>query len=132
MMKTMIYGFLTACLCLVFMECCVFSQQGKDPSDQGDSYNNSKQVVKTVENLKFVVEEDRPIEKVGGVYQPLSLDNYVAYKFDRLEKKMNETSTALEKEIKDLSRKVDLLDQKVQGFAVASKLKENSSGNDHR
>lgn len=92
----------------------VFSQQGSKSKEEELANFNVTRVVKTVDGLNFVVAEDRPIQKVGGIYRPVSLDAYVTYKVNKLEKKMNETTAELEKKIQNLSTQVDVLNQKVE------------------
>lgn len=109
------------CLYLALAPSVVFSQPQDSDTKAEQSPYPSKQIVKTVDNLKFVVEEDRPIEKIGGVYQPASLENYMAMKLDKMDKKMNETDASLEKEIKDLAARVNVLEQKIKSLEASAR-----------
>ena len=92
----------------------------KTEDDEANAYNVTRSV-KTVQNLNFRVEDDRPIEKVAGVYRPIDLDSYIALKFNKLEKKMNEKDAALGKMIDELSTRVAALEKKQKSAALESK-----------
>jgi hypothetical protein len=71
----------------------------------------TRRVIKTVDGLNFNVEEDRPIVKQDGVYQPLGIDSYVALKIERLRKEMQARITALEERIALLEASLKTLQQ---------------------
>jgi len=83
-------------------------EEYKTENEEAKAYNVTRSV-KTVQGLNFRVEDDRPIEKVAGVYRPIDLDSYVALKFNKLEKKMTDINETLSKRIDELSAKVDEL-----------------------
>ena len=98
-----------------------FSQaEYKDDDAEARAYNTSRSV-KTVQNLNFRVEDDRPIVKVAGVYRPIDLDSYIALKFNMLDKKMNENDAALGKRIDELSARVDVLEKKLSALLAYKK-----------
>jgi len=86
-----------------------FSLEDYKTEDQEAIAYNVTRSVKTVQGLNFRVEDDRPIEKIAGVYRPIDLDSYIALKFNKLEKKMAEQNVALSKRIDELSARVDEL-----------------------
>jgi len=55
-------------------------------------------VIKVVNNLNFEVEEDRPIVKEGGLIKPMEFEQYVNYKFEKLEERIKK----LEQKINNL------------------------------
>ncbi|MBU1061783.1 MAG: hypothetical protein KJ952_03555 [Candidatus Omnitrophica bacterium] len=59
-------------------------------------------VVKTVDGLRFEVPEDRPIEKKHGIVAPMELDKYVAFKFSKVEKRLDKIEDFINKAEEDL------------------------------
>lgn len=109
---------LLMCFSLFFMAYDVVrSQQGASSGDEEIDNFTLNRVVKTVDGANFMVQQDRPIEKVDGIYRPISLEKYFTFKLEKLEKKMNETDAALEQKIQDLSKKLEALEQKVKEAA---------------
>src|SRR5512135_3628330 len=66
----------------------------KDEAGEAAAFNVTR-TTKTVAGLNFRVEEDRPIEKVAGVYRPIDIDSYVAFKINKLQRQMQELIAAL-------------------------------------
>ncbi len=87
-------------------------QEYKTNEEQAKAYNTTR-VIKTVDGLNFEVQEDRPIEKVGGVYKPIDTDAYVALKFNEMQKKIDERFSQMEERITDLSKRVEELNRKL-------------------
>ena len=107
-MKKMIRSIL-GMLIIFFIGRLAFSlEEYKTEDEEARAYNVSRSV-KTVQGLNFRVEDDRPIEKIAGVYRPIDLDSYIALKFNKLEKKMIDINETLSKRIDELSAKVDEL-----------------------
>lgn len=92
-------------------------EEYKTDADEAAAYNVTRSV-KTVDGLNFRVEEDRPIEKVGGVYRPIDVDSYIALKFNKLEKKINEITINLQNKIDVLSKRLDTLGNKVEDLSL--------------
>ncbi|MDD5138366.1 MAG: hypothetical protein WC409_06330 [Candidatus Omnitrophota bacterium] len=89
-------------------------------SNAGESaaYNVTR-VQKVVDGHVFWVEEDRPIEKVAGLYRPMDMDAYIQLKFSKLQQQLNDLANKtkarmddLEKRIVNLTKKVDQLEKK--------------------
>lgn len=106
-----IFFFAVSCYALLLQALPV--EEYKTEDEEAKAYNVTR-TVKTVNGLSFVVQEDRPIEKIAGVYRPIDLDSYVALKFGRLEKKMQDFFDALSKKIEELTRRVAALEAKEQ------------------
>ncbi len=107
-MKKMIRSIL-GILILFFIGRLAFSlEEYKTEDEEARAYNVTRSV-KTVQGLNFRVEDDRPIEKIAGVYRPIDLDSYIALKFNKLEKKMVDINEILSKRIDELSARVDEL-----------------------
>lgn len=106
-----IFFFAVSCYALLLQALPV--EEYKTEDEEAKAYNVTR-TVKTVNGLSFVVQEDRPIEKIAGVYRPIDLDSYVALKFGRLEKKMQDFFDALSKKIEELTRRVEVLEAKEQ------------------
>ena len=83
-------------------------EEYKTEDEEARAYNVTRSV-KTVQGLHFRVEDDRPIEKIAGVYRPIDLDSYIALKFNKLEKKMVDINDTLSKRIDELTARVDEL-----------------------
>jgi hypothetical protein len=90
-----------------------WAQGYKNEDEEARAYNVTR-TVKTVEGLNFVVEEDRPIEKVAGVYRPIDMDSYVALKFNKLQK-------TLEEKIAFLQERIDALEAEVARLKASRK-----------
>ena len=87
--------------------------QEKDYLDQEDLKEfKSARVTKTVGGLVFDVEADRPIEKVGGIYQPVSIDTYVAIKAKKLREGVEERLGAFEERLEALEARVEDLEER--------------------
>lgn len=85
---------------------------------ESEAYNVTR-VQKVVDGHVFWVEEDRPIEKVAGLYRPMDMDAYIQLKFSKLQQQLNDLANKtkarmddLEKRIVNLTKKVDLLEKK--------------------
>lgn len=107
-MKKMILSILGITI-LFFIGRLAFSlEEYKTEDEEARAYNVTRSV-KTVQGLNFRVEDDRPIEKIAGVYRPIDMDSYIALKFNKLEKKMADLNETLSKRIDELSARVDEL-----------------------
>jgi cell division protein FtsL len=106
--------FMTAIFGLFLFSCLVFSMDEYKTDEEASLAYNITQTTKTVEGLNFRVEEDRPIEKVAGVYRPIDLDAYISLKFGKLSKMISDLAAVTDKRIDDLAKKVDELTQKVK------------------
>lgn len=111
----------------VALACCfvsaffIFALEGEEfqtNADEARAYNVTRKE-KYVDGHIFYVEEDRPIQKVAGVYRPMDLDAYISLKFGKLQEEIaklrNETSSRmddLQSQIGDLSQKIELLSKK--------------------
>lgn len=91
-----------------------------DEAAANRAYNVTR-VTKTVDGLKFAVQEDRPIEKVGGIYKPIDIDSYVAYKFNKLEDELKKKFDEMSARIESLAKKVQEAQERI------SKLEESES-----
>ncbi|MFH0877368.1 MAG: hypothetical protein V1863_04005 [Candidatus Omnitrophota bacterium] len=108
-----------ACLGIFFMAHDVVRSQQDSLSWEEEMANFTvNRVVKTIDGARFVVEPDRPIEKVNGIYRPVGIERYFTFKLEKLELKMNESNQALErkleKKIEDLAEKQQALEQKLK------------------
>ncbi|MFH0940848.1 MAG: hypothetical protein V1840_03225 [Candidatus Omnitrophota bacterium] len=107
-MKKMVWSILSIFI-LFFIGRLAFSlEEYKTEDEEAKAYNVTRSV-KTVQGLHFRVEDDRPIEKIAGVYRPIDLDSYIALKFNKLEKKIADLNETLSKRIDELSARVDEL-----------------------
>jgi hypothetical protein len=86
-------------------------EERKDESEEAEAYNVTR-TIKTVAGLNFVVEEDRPIEKVGSIYRPIDMDSYVALKFNRLQAEMMDLLAVQEQKIAELTERVRVLEER--------------------
>lgn len=123
-------------LCLSFV--CIRLACGVDvyPTDaeEANAYN-VKRVHKNVDGHDFYVEEDRPIEKVAGLYRPMDMDSYIALKFGKLQTQIDQLRSQtqartddLQGQIKDLSKKLDQLSKKqAAAAAVAANITTNTT-----
>jgi uncharacterized coiled-coil protein SlyX len=91
-------------------------EEYKTEDEEAKAYNVTRSV-KTVQGLNFRVEDDRPIEKIAGVYRPIDLDSYIALKFGKLEKKMNDQAAATQQQIDGLNMRLEALTQKVNALS---------------
>ncbi len=115
------------CGCILFFspEVSMCQEEYKTDADEATAYNVTR-TVKTVDGLHFVVEEDRPITKVAGVYKPIDIDSYVALKFNKLDKKIDDIAAVIQQRLDDLSARLDLLTQKVNDLSrEISALRQN-------
>jgi len=78
----------------------------------------TRRVTRTVDGLNFDVEEDRPIVKQGGVYQPMDIDSYVSLKVKRLQEAMEAKDAALEERIARLEAALQVLQEGVPAAPV--------------
>lgn len=69
------------------------SARGADVEQSDVSDSNS--VIKTVDGIRFQVPEDRPIEQGKGFIRPMPLDEYVATKFSKLEKRLQDIENSI-------------------------------------
>lgn len=97
----------------------VFSvEEFRSNADESGAYNVTR-VQKIVDGHVFWVEEDRPIEKVAGLYRPMDMDSYIQLKFSKLQKQLddlaNKTKARIDKlegQVGNLTQKVDRLEKK--------------------
>ena len=89
------------------------AEEYKTDKEEASAYNVTR-VTKTVDGLRFNVQEDRPIEKVAGQYRPLDMDAYIALKFNKLDKKIDELFSSLTERIEELSLKIEVLEKKTE------------------
>ncbi len=116
---------------LMYMPLSVFGiEQYRDEDEEARAYNVTR-TVKTVDGLHFQVEEDRPIEKIAGVYRPIDLDSYIALKFNKLQKSMEIMSQYFQDKIDQLNLKIEALTEKVDMLASkASEDQEDAAKNE--
>lgn len=100
--------------CLFLFSCLVFSMDEYKTEEQASGVYNVTQTTKTVAGLNFYIEEDRPIEKVAGVWRPIDLDAYISLKFGKVSKMISDLAVVTDQRIDDLAKKVDELTQKVK------------------
>jgi hypothetical protein len=113
--------FVIVCMVLLFFCRRVFCiDEYKTDEEEAEAYNVTR-TIKTVEGLRFSVQEDRPIEKVGGVYRPLDMDSYVAMKINKLDKKISDLKEATNKQFEELAKEMSKLAQKFQDVAERQK-----------
>ncbi len=109
----------TLVLCLLFLFMPLAETKAQDgeagPQAQEPKDYETRRVAKTVEGLTFDVEEDRPIVKKDGVYQPLDIDSYVALRIERLRKEMETRVVALEERLARLEAALEALQQEAPG-----------------
>jgi len=87
--------------------------EGPDYLEEEDlAEYTSARVTKTIGGLIFDVEADRPIEKVNGVYRPVSTDTYVAIKFKKLRQEFDKRLMALEERLEGLESAVERLEER--------------------
>lgn len=103
--------FLLSVSCFTLLLQALPIEEYKTEDEEARAYNVTR-TVKTVNGLSFLVQEDRPIEKIAGIWRPIDIDSYVALKFGKLEKKMQDVSDALSKKIEELTRRVEALEAK--------------------
>ena len=101
---------------VIFLFVCrwVYSVDEYRTEDEEARAYNVSSVTKTVEGLNFRVEPDRAIEKIAGVYRPVDLDSYIAYKFNKLDKKIDALFAELSRRIDELTVRVDALEKKAE------------------
>jgi hypothetical protein len=100
----------------------VFSlEEYKTEDDEAKVYNVTR-VVKTVDGLRFMVQEDRPIEKIAGVYRPIDIDSYVAMKSNKIEKKVEDGDARLLMRIEELAKRLAALEKKVDKLLEKDKV----------
>lgn len=104
-----IFLFSVSCFTLILQALPI--EEYKTEDEEARAYNVTR-TIKTVNGLSFLVQEDRPIEKIAGIWRPIDIDSYVALKFGKLEKKMQDLSDALSKKIEELTRRVEALEVK--------------------
>ena len=97
----------------------------KDESEEAGAYNVTR-TVKTVAGLNFVVEEDRPIEKVGSIYRPIDLDSYVAFKFNKLQAEMEQRFALQEQKITQLTERIKALEERLRVLSQTSTLSDST------
>ena len=77
--------------------------------------------VTTKEGLHFSIPEDMPIEKRNGITAPIPFEEYLYFKFKKIEEKM----TALDKKIDDdfdrIDKKIDALSESVASMKKKEK-----------
>ncbi|MBI5873400.1 MAG: hypothetical protein HZB36_04565 [Candidatus Omnitrophica bacterium] len=113
-MKKLHFALFTSSFFLVLLFCrfvCAIEEY-KTEDDEARAYNVTR-TVKSVEGLHFSVEEDRPIEKIAGVYRPIDLDSYIALKFGKLQKSIDELALDLQQKIDALAQRLDVLTKEV-------------------
>jgi hypothetical protein len=118
-MKKLHFALFTGCFFIVLLFCrfvCAIEEY-KTEDDEARAYNVTR-TVKSVEGLHFSVEEDRPIEKIAGVYRPIDLDSYIALKFGKLQRSMDELALNLQQKIDALALRLDALTKKVDELAT--------------
>lgn len=108
--------FLGAGILFVWSRAALSLQEYKTEDEEAKAYNVTRSV-KTVEGLNFRVEDDRPIEKVAGVYRPIDLDSYIAFKFGKLQKKMDDMAASTQQKIDDLAQRLEVLTQRVNALS---------------
>ena len=90
-----------------------------DDSERGkveeDMKNYGFKTVTTPDGLHFNVPEDMPIQKKDGIVAPLPFDEYLYYKFRKMEEKLSE-----------MDKKLDALTDEVKKLAEAQKKKEKA------
>ncbi len=121
LMHTIKNVILTSVLFFVFFAVArtVFSiEEFSSNAGESAAYNVTR-VQKVVDGHVFWVEEDRPIEKVAGLYRPMDMDAYIQLKFSKLQKQLNDLANktsarmdSLEKQIGNLTKRVDQLEKK--------------------
>ncbi|QAT16623.1 hypothetical protein BU251_02185 [Candidatus Velamenicoccus archaeovorus] len=91
----------------------VFSvEEFRSNADESEAYNVTR-VQKVVDGHVFWVEEDRPIEKVAGLYRPMDMDSYIQLKFSKLQKQLDDLANKTKARIDKLEGQVGNLTQKV-------------------
>ncbi|MFA5039197.1 MAG: hypothetical protein WC732_05915 [Candidatus Omnitrophota bacterium] len=68
---------------------------------------------KVVDGHVFYVEEDRPIEKVAGLYRPMDMDSYIALKFSKLQAQIDELRKETKANVDDIKAQIDDLSRKI-------------------
>ncbi len=97
----------------------VLRAQYQNEDEESRAYNVTH-VIKTVEGLNFNVEEDRPIVKVAGIYRPIDIDEYVALKFGKLQRSIDDRLAAIEKRLTAIETSLaDLRSKNQTGVASA-------------
>ncbi|MGE5280262.1 MAG: hypothetical protein ACM3L6_05930 [Deltaproteobacteria bacterium] len=98
----------------LFLHAPVFASPADEnpPEAQDTATYQSNRVIKTVGGLRFDVEEDRPIEKVDGTYRPVSVDTYVAIKFQKLRQEIGQRLDALTERLDRLEEAVARLENR--------------------
>lgn len=78
---------------------------GAAAADEGDGT-----VIKTVDELRFKVPEDWPIERHGSAAGPIPVEEYLAMKFKNLDARLQ----AMEQQINQLSLRLRVLESPTQ------------------
>ncbi|MDD5019298.1 MAG: hypothetical protein PHH75_01405 [Candidatus Omnitrophica bacterium] len=115
-MKKALGGFL---LFLIFFAAARFVfcvEEFSTNAAESEAYNVTR-VQKIVDGHVFVVEEDRPIEKVAGLYRPMDMDAYIQLKFSKLQAQLNDLADKTQRRLDDLQGQVDQLSKKVDKYA---------------
>ncbi len=84
-------------------------------SNAGESaaYNVTR-VQKVVDGHVFWVEEDRPIEKVAGLYRPMDMDAYIQLKFNKVQQQLNDLANKTAARLNDLEKRIGSLTKRVE------------------
>ena len=100
---------------LLFLPCVWADNEAERKKVEAEIRNYRFKTVTTPEGLNFNVPEDMPIEKRNGVIQPIPFEEYLYFKFS----KINERLDVIENKIDKLSTSVDQILQQ-QKESVAS------------
>ena len=80
-----------------------------------DLKNYGFKTVTTPEGLHFNVPDDMPIQKKDGLVAPLPFDEYLYYKFRKMDEKLSEMGKKIDK----LQESVDSLTKKIGAMSAA-------------
>lgn len=75
-----------------------------------DGKEQEEQVIKTENNIHFLLPPDWPIEEIGKIRRPIAVEDYVYRKF-----------TAVEKRLQDLEQKISGLDVRLRVWEEQAK-----------
>ena len=88
----------------------LFADEGERKKVEAEIRDYRFKTVTTPEGLNFNVPEDMPIEKRNGVIQPIPFEEYLYFKFSKIQEKLT-----------SLDEKMDKLQVSVDQLAIAQK-----------
>ena len=96
-----------ACLSFAGVSRAMTEEENKQLLEETKDYQFKN--VTTKEGLNFTIPEDMPIETRNGVTAPIPFDEYLYFKFRKLEEKMTATDKKTDDQLERIDKKIDNL-----------------------